>query len=129
MKLEIDYTQKGYNKIQGYSAGKIIIAGRDYTRSLILTRSSLISDWPPTRITETQVEHFALFLELKPEVLLIGTGRKLVFVNQEIILPLQRASIGCEVMDTGAACRTFNYLVSEGRDVAAALLMIEPGEI
>lgn len=129
MKLVINYNPKGYNQIQGYFAGKIIIAGRDYTRSLILTRSSLISDWPPTRITETKVEHFALFLELKPEVLLIGTGRKLVFVNQEIILPLQRARIGCEMMDTGAACRTFNYLVSEGRDVAAALLMIEPGEI
>lgn len=127
MKFDIDYNPKGYNKIQGYSAGKIVIAGHDYTRSLILTRSSLISDWPPERITETRAEHFLLFLELKPEVLLIGTGRKLLFLNREIILPLQQASIGCEVMDTGAACRTYNYLVDEGRNVAAALLMIEPG--
>ncbi|TAJ93543.1 MAG: hypothetical protein EPO31_04945 [Gammaproteobacteria bacterium] len=129
MKIDIDYNPKGYNKIQGYSAGKIIIAGRDYTSSLILMRSSLISDWPPERHTDMRSEHFSLFLELKPEVLLIGTGRKLEFLNQEITLPLQRASIGCEVMDTGAACRTYNYLVDEGRDVAAALLMIEPSVI
>jgi len=127
MKLEIDYNPKGYNKIEGYFAGKIIVAGRDYTHSLILTRSSLIPDWPPARITEMQAEHLALFLKLKPEVLLLGTGRKLVFVHPGILLPLQRAGIGCEVMDTGGACRTYNSLVSEGRDVAAALLMIEPG--
>ena len=65
------------------------------------------------------------FLEIMPEVLLIGTGQKLVFPDQKILLPLYHAGIGHEIMDTGAACRSYNFLVGEGRHVAAALFMIQ----
>ncbi|OGT77551.1 MAG: hypothetical protein A3I78_11915 [Gammaproteobacteria bacterium RIFCSPLOWO2_02_FULL_56_15] len=125
MKLEIDSNQEGYNKIDAYSAGNIVIAGRNFTRSLIVTPRALLSGWPPAVITEMKAEHLDPFLEIMPEVLLIGTGQKLVFPDQEILLPLFRAGIGCEIMDTGAACRSYNFLVGEGRHVAAALFMIQ----
>jgi uncharacterized protein len=62
---------------------------------------------------------------LCPELLILGTGRRQRFPRAELLAPLAEAGIGWEVMDTGAACRTYNILMSEGRNVAAALLMIE----
>jgi len=60
---------------------------------------------------------------MAPELVILGTGRRQRFPRTELIAPLVRAGIGWEVMDTGAACRTFNVLVAEGRRVAAALLL------
>jgi uncharacterized protein len=56
---------------------------------------------------------------------ILGTGRRQRFPRTELLAPLVKARIGWEVMDTGAACRTYNILLGEGRNVAAALLMIE----
>ena len=63
-------------------------------------------------------------LALQPEILLIGTGRRLVFPAHSLYAELFRKGIGLEVMDTTAACRTYNILLSEGREVVAALFMI-----
>ena len=62
-----------------------------------------------------------------PEVVIIGTGARHVFLPQELIAPLVRAGIGVEVMSTSAACRTWNILSAEGRRIAALLLPIEEG--
>ncbi|MBK9956523.1 MAG: Mth938-like domain-containing protein [Rhodocyclaceae bacterium] len=57
------------------------------------------------------------------KVLLLGTGRRQLFPPAPWLKPLIDLGIGVEVMDTGAACRTYNVLVAEGRDVAAALIV------
>jgi len=62
-------------------------------------------------------------LALRPEVLLIGTGPRQVFPDRALLAPLHAARVGFEVMDTAAACRTYNVLVGEGREVAAALIV------
>jgi len=62
-------------------------------------------------------------LELQPEVLLIGTGARQVFPGTALIAELYALRLGFEIMDTAAACRTYNVLVAEGRDVAAALIV------
>jgi len=62
-------------------------------------------------------------LALRPEVLLLGSGPRQVFPAPELLAQLYAARIGFEVMDTGAACRTYNVLVGEGRAVAAALII------
>ena len=67
-------------------------------------------------------------LLLSPEVLILGTGQSLVFPDDHILCPLIDNQIGYEIMDTGAACRSFNYLLGEGREVVAALFMIENHE-
>lgn len=99
-------------------------AGRheSLTGSVIITPRQLIRDWPPEAPDQLQETHFAVFLELRPEVLLLGTGQKLVFPNMGILAGLMEKGIGVEVMDTAAACRTYNILMLEGRDVAVALL-------
>jgi hypothetical protein len=64
-------------------------------------------------------------VDLKPELILIGTGSKQRFPKPELLKSLILAKIGFEIMDSQAACRTYNILVSEGRQVLLALI-VEP---
>ena len=95
------------------------------TQSLILTPQQLIIDWEPNQLDELTAAHLDAVLNLEPELILLGTGARQQFPAMAIMQPLHRARIGVEVMDTAAACRTFNILVAEGRHVVAALMMIE----
>lgn len=131
---ELNYTTY---TIRSYSAGKISIsapfeqtshqpkqrAEEVLTESFIMTPSRLIRNWPPQTAAEICAEHLHIVAELEPEVLLIGTGATLVFPDVNITLPLMEKGIGVEVMDTAAACRTYNVLMHEGRKVALALVM------
>jgi uncharacterized protein len=94
------------------------------SESLILTGRQVITEWEPKRLTELTESHLELVLSLDPELVLLGTGAKQQFPAMEILTALHRAQIGVEIMDTAAACRTFNILVAEGRHVVAALIMI-----
>jgi len=92
------------------------------TESFIMTPEVLIRDWPPQHPDQLQRDHFQILLELHPEVVLLGTGIHLVFPSFQLTAELMDAGIGVEVMDTAAACRTFNILMNEGRRVAVALM-------
>jgi uncharacterized protein len=94
------------------------------TESLILTGREVITNWEPNQLLELTASHMETVLSLEPELVLLGTGARQHFPAMEILTRFHRAQIGIEVMDTAAACRTFNILVAEGRKVAAALLMI-----
>ena len=92
--------------------------------SAIIMSDKLISDWPPQNINELTEQPIQQLLELKPEVVIFGTGARLEWPDRAILAPLMEAGIGFEVMDTAAACRTYNVLSYEGRRVAVALMMI-----
>jgi len=94
------------------------------TESLILTGRHVITEWEPNQLPELTAAHMEVVLSLDPELVLLGTGARQQFPAMDILTTFHRAQIGIEVMDTAAACRTFNILVAEGRHVAAALLMI-----
>lgn len=98
---------------------------RIITSSVIITPDVIIEDWQPRLPAELSPLHMQPVLEFQPEIVLLGTGRSLQFPAVEIIQLCHEAGAGIEVMDTGAACRTYNILAAEGRRVAAALLMIE----
>jgi len=95
------------------------------TTSLILTPSQMLTDWPPEHFEEVGPDHFDEVLALEPEVVIFGSGQRLRFPPAAVGARLNARGIGIEVMDTAAACRTFNILMGEGRQVVAALLMIE----
>ena len=90
--------------------------------SFIIGAEKLITDWQPRSIEQLTVGHFAAIIDLNPEVVLLGTGGRLRFPPPALLTPFMEAGIGCEVMDTAAACRTYNVLNGEGRRVVAALL-------
>ncbi len=113
------------NLIRTYATGQIIVNQDSYTCSLIVLPGQIIADWPPQRFEELALTHLETLVPLSPELVILGTGRRQRFPRAELLAPLVGAGIGWEVMDTGAACRTYNVLMGEGRNVAAALLMIE----
>jgi len=112
------------NLIRSYGPGRIVIHETGYASSLIVLANRIITDWLPQHVADLSPEHMHRLASLECEVLLLGTGQRLRFPDPSALAPLARTGIGLEVMDTGAACRTYNILLSEGRPVAAALLPI-----
>ena len=113
------------NLIRTYAPGRIDVNQETYTRSLIVQPGQVVADWPPQAFADLASAHFETLAALAPEIVVLGTGLRQQFPRAELLAPLIKAGIGWEVMDSGAACRTYNILVSEGRNVAAALLIIE----
>lgn len=125
MKFSEDKPEDGFF-IQSYDEQRIIIRDRGFDRSLIISPDRVIEDWQPRHVDALALEHFDPMLELEPELVLLGTGNRLSFPAVEVYSSLLRRGIGVEVMDTGAACRTYNILMGEGRRVVAGLI-IAPG--
>lgn len=122
MKVTLDNTGN-LNVIRAYVPGAITINQTVYTHSVVVTPERLIDDWQPRAMSELTAAHIETIAALAPEVVLLGTGAQLRFPNPALLRPLVQAQIGYEVMDTGAACRTYNVLMGEGRRVAAMLLI------
>jgi uncharacterized protein len=125
MKIQLE-TGVGRYLVRAYARGTITIGEAIYTSSLVLTPEVVIADWTPRVFEELAATHFDSIVALKPEIVILGTGARLRFPAPACLAPLARAGIGVEVMDTAAACRTYNILASDGRRVVGALLMIEP---
>jgi uncharacterized protein len=110
--------------ITGYEPGMVRINETRHTTSLIVTPETVDTQWAPERFEDLDLACFQGLLDDPPEIVILGTGATLRFPPREIRAAFQSRAIGFEVMDTGAACRTYNIIMAEGRTVAAALLMI-----
>ncbi len=120
MKLHLQQNPQ-HNLIQAYGPEGIVIHGQTYGESLLVGADWLHSPWGPDTAQRLVLEHFSEALSRQPDVLLLGTGKKQVF-PLPLMRALQDAGTPIEVMDTSAACRTYNILVAEDRVVIAALL-------
>lgn len=123
MKISLDNYPENHNRIDGYRDGTIIINTTEYHRSLIIIPEQPVLDWPPDTFTDIAVQHLDIVISHQPDILLLGTGNNMQFPAPELIENLFLAGIGLEVMDSWSACRCFNLLLSEGRKVAAALIL------
>ena len=122
MKFERDESQ-GRNTFSGYGEGYVAVNGKRHSASLVVTGDRIVADWPAASVESLTADHLAAIVELRPEIVLLGTGSKFTFPDQSLLAPLYKAGIGVEVMDTPAACRTYNILLGEGRNVLAALIV------
>lgn len=113
----------GHNLFTGYGTGYVTINQIRYEHSLIVLPDRLIEDWEAKTFEQLTTEHFQFILSLRPEMVLFGTGAALRFPHPRLTRSLIESGIGIEVMDTAAACRTYNILSAEERRVAAALLI------
>jgi uncharacterized protein len=115
----------GRAPIDAYGDGGFRFAGMSHRGSLLILPSGMHA-WPPTSIAEIESGSFALvFAEQAPiGLLLLGTGPSQVFPSADIRRDFVSHKITLEAMDTGAAVRTYNVLLAEGRDVAAALIAV-----
>ena len=91
--------------------------------SLIISPTQLIRNWPPQSFEDLSRDHFEQLSDLEPEIVLFGSGDVLRWPDPSLLAPLIDIGIGVEIMDTGAACRTYNILMADGRNFAAALLV------
>lgn len=121
MKLNLANTGQ-QNVVTAHGDGYVEINARRHQQSVMLG-SAVLAPWPVANIREVTAEHFAPVTAHLPEVLIIGTGRRFTFPPPQALRPLIEARVGHEVMDTPAACRTYNVLLGEGRKVMAVLVV------
>ena len=100
-----------------------LVSGSPKTSSFIISLEQLIENWAPAHIDQLCAQHMQPLLELEPELVLIGTGESLKFPAMEHYASLIQHNIGVEIMDSAAACRTYNILLSEGRKVVAGIII------
>jgi len=126
MKLHLDKNEQ-YNTISRYDARHVMIGSTRYESSLIVLPERIETDWHPGGFDTLDEAAFAHLAALGSEILILGTGQRQRFPQPRLMKALFEARIGLEVMDLGSACRTYNILVAEHRNVAAALLF-DPDE-
>ncbi|HZM44667.1 MAG TPA: Mth938-like domain-containing protein [Burkholderiales bacterium] len=121
MKLHLAQNQ-GQQLFTGYGAGYVAVNNVRYEKSVLVTPAS-VSDWPVRKFEDLSAADFRFIAELKAEVVIFGTGRAQRFPLPELARALAASGAGVEIMDSKAACRTYNILAAEGRGVVAAILM------
>jgi len=124
LKLQSD-PHSGANTITGYGDGYVEINKTPYAHAVLLSSDGAISNWSAQSFDSLEASHFSQMVDLKPELVLIGTGSRQCFPKPELLKALVQAKIGFEIMNSQAACRTYNILVGEGRQVLLALI-VEP---
>jgi uncharacterized protein len=119
--------EDGINLIRRYGADFIAIGDHEIRASCIVGASTLLP-WTPRSVEELNAEHFAPLFALEPEVVVLSTGPRQQFPRAALRAEFATRRIGLEVMELGAACRTYNVLVGELRRVLAAILLPGPSK-
>lgn len=120
MKLHLS-SPTGRNAITAYGEGFVSVNGERFEHSLIVLPTRIEAAWEPGPGGSLTSQGAQFLASLGVEIVLIGTGKRQCFPEAMTLRPLIEAGIGYEIMDTAAACRTYNILVAEDRQVAAAL--------
>jgi uncharacterized protein len=120
--LKLQPDQSDAQTISGYGPGWVGVGTERITHNVVLGSRGQRMDWAAS-FEALGPEHFEQLAQLKVEVVIFGSGARIRFPRPAWIAPLAARRIGIETMDTAAACRTYNILAQEGREVAVALLL------
>lgn len=113
-------------QIETYGDGGFRLSTGRHEGSLLIVRDRP-HPWPVRSMAELAPEHFAPVVEAgreEVEFVLLGAGKANALPPRAVRDALQKAGIGLEFMDTGAACQFYNILTADGRKVAAALIAV-----
>jgi uncharacterized protein len=113
----------GVNLIRRYGADFIVIGEEEIRASCIVSARTLARDWAPRAVEDLTLENLAPLFALAPEVIVMSTGPSQRFPRAALRAEFASRRIGLEIMEVGAACRTYNVLVSEERNVLGAILL------
>lgn len=123
--MKIDFDQHtGLLSIAAYGPGWLRVRDTRIEAPCVVTPTDIHTELLPADFAQLGVAHFDALTALRPEIILIGSGPRQRFVDHALSVRMAAAGIALESMDTGAACRLFNILVSEDRAVIAALFML-----
>ena len=120
MKLQPDRSDA--QTISAYGPGWVGVGTEKITHSVVIGSRGERLPWA-ARFEDLGPEDFQVLADLQVEVVIFGSGERIRFPKPAWVMPLAQRRIGIETMDTAAACRTYNILAQEGRDVAVALLL------
>lgn len=121
--MKFHLQSSAFNVVTGTGPGWVRVGTTEYRDNLVLLPDRVIEGFAPRGFAELVESDYAALLEYTPEMVLLGTGERQRFPHPRLTQALAAARVGVEVMDTRAACRTFNILVAEDRRVAAALIV------
>lgn len=124
MKLQPD--RFDVQAITGYGPGWVAVGADRIAHSVIIDSRGERIDWSCANYEDLGPGHFEQLARLQPEVAIFGSGDRIRFPRPAWLRELVARGIGIETMDTAAACRTYNILAQEGRQVAVALLLEQP---
>jgi len=114
-------TSRGYS-IGSYQPDSITINGQEYSGSLLLMADLLIAPWLVSKTDELTENHIQSLFSYQPQLVIIGTGSKLKFLNPRLMTLFGQNRVGLEMMTRDALCRTYTILMSEGRRILALFL-------
>jgi uncharacterized protein len=122
LKFHLD-TRIGLNAVTGYGPGYVMVNNVRREGNLVVMPDAILDDWTKGGFDTLSADDFAALAGRGLEIVLLGTGARIQFPRPELLRSLIDDRVGVEVMDTAAACRTYNILMGEGRKVAAALIV------
>jgi uncharacterized protein len=109
--------------VRRVAARSITVMDREITQSLLLAPDRAVEGWPINDAKALNAAQVDDILALKPELVILGTGERQVFPPAEFMAGFLRKGVGIEVMDNGAAARTYDLLAGEGRRVVVAFIL------
>jgi hypothetical protein len=121
--MKLTLASRSQNYIKAYEAGFVQLVSQQITTNCIIAPEQVITDWRAREISLLKESDIEPILELQPEIVILGSSSLQQFPSQLISAAFLARGIGLEVMHLGPACRTFNVLLSEDRQVVAALLL------
>lgn len=127
MKMHLEKSEQ--KLITDYGPGSISVDGERFTSAILVAKSGVLTCEIPESPSDLTMEVLQPLIDEKPEILVFGSGLHHKFPPMQLMAELAAKGVALEVMKTSAACRTYNVLVSEFRDVCAALLPIKENEL
>lgn len=121
--MKLTLASRSQNYIRSYTAESVQLVSQRIISNCLIAPEQVITDWSARNISSLSQADLQPIFALKPELVILGTGAQQQFPAAAIRAAFLAQKIGLEVMDLGAACRTFNVLLSEDRQVVAALLL------
>jgi uncharacterized protein len=126
LKIQPDHLD-GVNQIHRLEGGRVWVGATAHVGAVLVPWQGAVQPWAVPGFDELTADHFADVLALKPELVIFGSGARQRFAHPRLVAALIARRIGVESMDSAAACRTYNVLATEGRQVVAALLPNDVG--
>lgn len=119
--MQLSRDVSAVNFIRAWEPGRVRVADRWFTGNLIVGSDRIVEGWTTIAPEELTVAALAAAFELDPTIIVVGTGTHRCLPDVELMAAVAERSVGLEIMNTPAACRTFNVLLQEQRRVVAAL--------
>lgn len=119
--MQVNLHSNQGNQFTNYAHNSVTINTTKYESNILVSNESII-EISISSVQELDGKFLDLIMKQNPDIILFGTGNQIKYPHQEILLKLQQQRVGFEVMTIAAMCRTFNYLIGEGRKIVAIVL-------